>query len=70
MKKNYSFLEIRKMADQRPTYVFIENVFLQDVYPASYKESNANILTIVSYIRQNYAPYAQGQYLTAMKRKD
>ncbi len=67
-----SFLKdtIAQLADQRPTYVFIENVFLQDVYPASYKESNANILTIVSYIRQNYAPYAQGQYLTAMKRKD
>ncbi len=61
---------LRQLEDKKPAYVFIENVFLQEIIPASYRESNANILTIIAYIRQNYTPFKRGQYLTAMKRHE
>jgi len=66
-----NFLEdtLRQLEENKPEYVFMERVFLQDKIPASYQESNASIVAIAAYVRGYYAPGPRGKYLVAMKRK-
>jgi hypothetical protein len=50
-----------------PEYVFMENIFLIDQVPSSYVQSHANVLALVKYVRERYAPIQQGQNITALK---
>lgn len=60
---------INALEESAPEYVFMEKVFLQDAWPASYHENNSRVLEIISYIKTHYQAFEPGQYLVAMKRK-
>jgi hypothetical protein len=60
---------ISELEDRRPSYVFMEKVFLQDSLPASYQESRSRVLPIIDYVRSHYQPFKYGQYLVVMKFK-
>ncbi len=60
---------LRQLEENKPEYVFMQRVFLQDKIPASYEGSKPEIVAIAAYIRDHYAPGPRGKYLVAMKRK-
>ncbi len=53
---------------QKPRYIFMEKVFLQDKIPQTYLENNANIVGIVKFIKEHYSAAVEGEYLVAMQR--
>ncbi len=61
---------LRQLDVEKPAYVFVENVFLQERIPASTFQNNANMTAIAAHIREHYRPHTKGKYLTAMRRKD
>ncbi len=65
---SYQSDSIDEMQQRRPTYVFMEKVFLQDPLPPSYQEDYDKVLAVVNYIKAHYRPYQNGQYLAALKR--
>jgi len=60
---------LKALAEGRPEYIFMEKVFLQDFWPASYRENNPLVFEVVTTIKAHYQAFEQGQYLVAMKRK-
>ena len=61
---------ISQIKDHGPRYIFMENIFLQDTLPSSYKETKGRVLDIIAYVRAHYYPWKRGKYLIVMKRKD
>jgi len=59
---------INEIQTQRPLYIFMEKVFLQDLLPASYQENNDRLLSLLTYIKSHYHAVEDGQYLVAFKR--
>jgi hypothetical protein len=58
-----------QLEENRPEYVFMEKVFLQNVLPVSYQENNAKVLAMVAYVKAHYQLFEEGRYLVAMKRR-
>ncbi len=59
---------IDQLEEDKPLYIFIERVFLSDAVPKAYFFRYPTTMLLLEYVRQHYAPYKEGQYLTAMKR--
>jgi len=60
---------LKQLQQHPPRYIFMEKVFLQRTVPASYNESNANVMALLKFIWEHYQPQEQMQYLVAMKNK-
>ncbi len=59
---------IQEIESSMPEYIFMERIFLSDALPASYAVDHEELLGVIAHIRKHYQPFAQGKYLTAMKR--
>ena len=64
MKKTLGSLE-----NEKPVYVFIEKKLFLGQLPAAYYQHYQALTILIRYLAQRYAPYDQGQYLLALKRK-
>lgn len=60
---------LQQLEQDRPGYIFMEKVFLQDSLPASYQENYGRVLAIIAYTKAHYQFMDQGKYLVVMKRK-
>ena len=58
------------LEQSKPAHIFTEKIFLEDGLPASYTQSQTNIMGLITYIKKHYTPVQQGQYLVAWQRKD
>jgi len=58
---------LKQLQEQKPTYVFMEKIYLR---APGFKSFQDRFLAVVlNDVYANYVPYAQGQYLVAMKRR-
>ncbi len=60
---------IGQLDHAKPQYVFMERLLLNRSLPASYQYQLTATVGLLDYIFVYYAPYAQGKFLVAMKRK-
>ncbi len=60
---------VAKIKQERPSYIFMENVFLIQQVPAVYLEQYPALVVLIDIIRKDYQPFKQGEYLTALKLK-
>jgi len=67
---SYESDTINELQDRRPTYVFMEKIFMQDSLPVSYQDNNSRVLDIIAYVKAHYQVFEQGKYLIALKRRD
>ena len=61
---------IRQIAQAKPRYVFLENIFLQGGPPAGYLAKAENVWPIVQDVLDHYRVVQRGEYITALERKD
>jgi len=59
---------IKKFEDTKPTYVFMERVYMVNEVPRAYLFRFPSLIPLVNYVRTHYTPVAQGEYLVALKR--
>lgn len=59
---------IDQLRDIKPTYVFLEKIFLYD-FPKAYANRPENIIPIVAFVKENYVPFKMGEYIVVMKHK-
>ncbi len=58
-----------QLENEKPGLVFIEKKLFSGQLPAAYYQHFQTLTVLVRYLTQNYAPYDQGQFLVALKRK-
>jgi hypothetical protein len=58
-----------QLENEKPQYVFIEKKLFSGQLPVAYYQHYQALTILVRYLIQQYAPYDQGQYLVALKRK-
>lgn len=67
-----SYPQIQKVLDQlesqKPSYVFMERIFLTPQVPQAYFYDFPDLITLLRYVLSNYKPVEVGKYLVAMKR--
>ena len=59
---------MKQLEESKPTYVFIERIFLTRQVPQIYLDIFPEELHILNYLDKNYKPYQVGKYLAALKR--
>jgi len=59
---------MRQLAEKSPRLIFIEKKLVDGRLPKIYYEYYLALKLLVNYIRANYEPVQQGQYLLAMKK--
>ncbi len=58
---------VKKIRQERPRYIFMENVLLIQQVPAAYLEQYPALMALIQVIRQDYQVFKQGEYLTALQ---
>jgi hypothetical protein len=62
--------ELERLDNLKPPYVFVEKIFLTPQFPEAYLRDSQDLIMLLQQVLSRYQPYKEGEYLTALKRKD
>ncbi len=65
----YNSKALNQLEEEKPPFIFMEKIFLNENVPDFYALRGENILAIINYVQAKYVPYTEGEYLVVMKRK-